>query len=73
MSLAARALYSFVRLYQRFLSPFLGGHCAGQLGFVEPVIAPRDVLVVHLVGHADVVERGQQAFADAPRQVAAVD
>jgi len=27
MSLAARALYSFVRFYQRFLSPFLGGHC----------------------------------------------
>jgi hypothetical protein len=27
MSLATRALYSFVRFYQRFLSPFLGGHC----------------------------------------------
>ncbi len=51
----------------------LGGDRLRQCLVVEPAAPPGDVGVVHLVGHAEVVEGDQEVPADTVEEIAPVD
>ena len=63
---------SLAELLERILRSSLGRHRGRQRFFVETRAAPRNVRVVHIVGHAEVVKRRQQLSANALDQIAAI-
>ena len=55
-----------------FWARLSGGHLLGQSCLVEASAAPRDVAVVHIVRHAEVVKRTKQPVPDPFHEVAAI-
>ena len=60
-------------LVESVLRALLGGNGPRQLFFIETIVAPRNVPIIHLIRNAEIVERNQEPLANPTGDIASIN